>query len=151
MLDETGWKLSTTRAAALVASLLRSAVADSSTDMLLDWLKAAAPNDNAIDELESVCRRNEIRRSSQLDRASLRPDVAALWAAASSALTLLQQGRKRSLAFWLEALTGALDTFGTMTVLRGDDAGSQVLASLRLDGPAAHPAAWTSTLQHTPR
>jgi len=37
--DETGWKLSTTRAGAAVAALLRAARSDASSDDWLDWLK----------------------------------------------------------------------------------------------------------------
>jgi ATP-dependent helicase/nuclease subunit B len=41
MRDETGWKLSTTRAAAGLMSLLRAMPWDASTDAVLDWLKNA--------------------------------------------------------------------------------------------------------------
>ena len=37
--DETGWKLSTTRAAASLMGLLRACAWDASTDAVLDWLK----------------------------------------------------------------------------------------------------------------
>ena len=40
--DETGWKLSTTRAAARVATLLRAARGDAGSDDWLDWLKGCA-------------------------------------------------------------------------------------------------------------
>ena len=39
--DETGWKLSTTRAAASLMGLLRASAWDASTDAVLDWLKNA--------------------------------------------------------------------------------------------------------------
>lgn len=39
--DETGWKLSTTRAAAGLMGLLRACAWDASTDAVLDWLKNA--------------------------------------------------------------------------------------------------------------
>ena len=39
--DETGWKLSTTRAAASLMGLLRACAWDASTDAVLDWLKNA--------------------------------------------------------------------------------------------------------------
>ena len=39
--DETGWKLSTTRAAATLMGLLRACAWDASTDAVLDWLKNA--------------------------------------------------------------------------------------------------------------
>jgi ATP-dependent helicase/nuclease subunit B len=38
--DETGWKLSTTRAAGRVMALLQAAAPDASSDALLDWLKS---------------------------------------------------------------------------------------------------------------
>ena len=39
--DETGWKLSTTRAAAQLVVTLRAARWDASSDAVLDWLKNA--------------------------------------------------------------------------------------------------------------
>src|SRR5207245_3472795 len=42
IVDETGWKLSTTRAGATIGTLLGAANASASTDDWLDWLKSCA-------------------------------------------------------------------------------------------------------------
>lgn len=77
--DETGWRLSTTRAASVCSRLLAAANPRASTDELLDWLKsgwlrqgvaqvahgcggqeaAAMPSlDDAVGQLEAWCRRH---------------------------------------------------------------------------------------------
>ena len=60
--DETGWKLSTTRAAALVMATLRVARWDAASDEVMDWLKhlpALAPS--AVQALEQRVRREGLR------------------------------------------------------------------------------------------
>jgi len=65
MADETGWLLSTTRAAAVLTRLLQASHPRASTDDLLDWLKSgwvswpeSAPLAQAVGELEVWCRRH---------------------------------------------------------------------------------------------
>jgi ATP-dependent helicase/nuclease subunit B len=43
--DETGWKLSTTRAAATLMSALRACAHDAGSDQVLEWLKSGADGD----------------------------------------------------------------------------------------------------------
>src|SRR5690606_29384206 len=43
--DETGWKLSTTRAAAVLMSALRACAHDAGSDAVLEWLKSGADGD----------------------------------------------------------------------------------------------------------
>src|SRR5664279_78870 len=60
--DETGWKLSTTRSAASLMSLLRALVWDASTDAVLDWLKNASAFDSAaVTQAEISWRRLGVR------------------------------------------------------------------------------------------
>jgi ATP-dependent helicase/nuclease subunit B len=138
MLDETGWKLSTTRAAASVAALLRVADRRSSTDDWLDWLKACAPGwpgmfhaERALQSLERMSRREGWVVPAAVDAAKLPDGAAALWHAAQGVVSALGTGA-RDLASWLFALGSALETCGTWTQLAADDAGRQVLAALHL-------------------
>ncbi|HET7864078.1 MAG TPA: hypothetical protein VFL86_06680, partial [Burkholderiaceae bacterium] len=80
LLDETGWKLSTTRAAAQVMGLLRAAGPVASTDLLLDWLKADVGRGRALAELESACRREGWSRLAAVVDERLPPAAAALHA-----------------------------------------------------------------------
>ncbi len=60
--DETGWKLSTTRAAATLMSLLRAMPWDASADAVLDWLKNAPAFDaSAVTLLEIELRKAGVR------------------------------------------------------------------------------------------
>ncbi|MEP7102056.1 MAG: hypothetical protein ABI781_16225, partial [Burkholderiales bacterium] len=144
LLDETGWKLSTTRAAVLVMALLLAARPDAGTDALLDWLKAGTDDAAALDALEAACRRGQIARVDALARATLEPAAARLWAAASAVLALLGATRRQPLTAWLAALADALEASGSMAPLRADDAGQQVLAALHLDSGAAATGAWAA-------
>ena len=130
--DETGWKLSTTRAAASVVSLLRSAASGALTDDLLNWLKAALPNAPVVEALDSACRQGRCGRVHALGTAKLSTDVARLHADAMAALQPLRAERWLDLNAWLIALGQALGAFGLLEALRQDDAGAQVLTALHL-------------------
>ncbi len=142
LLDETGWKLSTTRAAALVMSLLQAARPDASTDALLDWLKAGTDDEAGLDALEATCRREQIARVAGLARVTLEPAAARLWAAAAAVLTAFGLPRRQPLSAWLAALSTALENSGAMQVLQGDAAGEDVIKALRLGPAAAANGAW---------
>ena len=144
LLDETGWKLSTTRAAAIPMGLLRAARPDARTDDLFDWLKAGTDDIAALDALEAQCRRAQVARASGIDGLPLSPSTERLWAAASAVLAPLASSRHQSLAVWLAALTAALDASGAMRTLRADDAGEQVVAALHLDAASAS-GAWQAS------
>jgi len=144
LLDETGWKLSTTRSGATVASLLRVALRGASTDDWLDWLKASEgawpglpASRFALQVLESALRRRAWVAPASVDSAELGDSAAALWQAASAVVQELAAQPLRSLAGWLAALREALNACGAWTQLGADDAGRQVLAALRLGGLAA--------------
>jgi ATP-dependent helicase/nuclease subunit B len=147
LLDETGWKLSTTRAAAQVMALLVAARADATTDALLDWLHAGAtwaPLDaGALADLESACRRGQVGRVAALPATDLSPAAARLWVMAAGVLASLATTRRKALGAWLRALQQALDRSGTWSVFQADDAGRQVLAALRLAPRDRLESAWT--------
>jgi len=129
LLDETGWTLTTTRAAAWLMSLLRAAAADSAaeaaTDARLEWLKgwppaAAAPR--ALAALEAAWRGGR----------PLQGDALALWSDAAQALQAFNARREQTLAEWLLGLSALLGADGSFETLQADAAGEQVLRALRL-------------------
>ncbi len=127
--DETGWKLSTTRAAAQLMSLLRAAQPRARTDDVLDFLKQASTWDSrTVERLEQWVREHGVSRwqASRAEAASLCPP----------GLPELLEGLQpaRPLTAWLPSLAQALDAAGLLAPLRADAAGQQVLQSLRL-GP----------------
>ena len=147
LLDETGWRLSTTRAAAQVMALLQAARAEAGTDALLDWLKsgtswAHADDAAALSALEATCRRAQIARRAALADADLGAAAARLWAAASHVLAGLAEAPRQPLGAWLAALADALAGCGAMAMLQQDDAGRQVLAALRLGRGAVSSGPW---------
>ncbi|MCY7370280.1 MAG: PD-(D/E)XK nuclease family protein [Polaromonas sp.] len=140
MRDETGWKLSTTRAAATVMSLLRAATHDVSADAMLDWLKnAPAFATGEVDAVEAELRKTGVRawrelpdlavavatpeRDSLMITRKLAPRVDALRAPLAGPLPL---------ALRLADLREALQAAGQWDGLVADDAGQSVLAVLRL-------------------
>lgn len=124
--DETGWRLSTTRAAAHLLAALQAAAPNAGPNAVLDWLKncPAVPTDQ-VTQLEQALRRTGARRWSAHGQGDL---AAAVWADAQRA-TL--QGRHRA-ANWLALLTSHLQHSGQWSVLQADAAGQAVLATLHL-------------------
>jgi ATP-dependent helicase/nuclease subunit B len=123
--DETGWRLSTTRAAARVMTALRAAAPQASRDAWLDWLKSdAALPATTLQSLEAAWR----------ERRRLPPDADAAWETQRTRLAPLAVARQ-PLAQWLQALAAVLGPAGD------DPAAQQVAAALRLDG-AAGGAPW---------
>ena len=148
MRDETGWKLSTTRAAAGVVGLLRACAWDASTDAVLDWLKNAPTwPESTLVAAEAELRKLGIRAWRDVPDAPAVPtdeDTAPPLAhsrnlAAPVNALRLQLAQPRPLSAWLRDLRLALQTAGQWDALTLDDAGQQVLEALRLhDG--AHQA-----------
>lgn len=132
LVDETGWTLSTTRAAAALMSLLKAAAPGAGMDAKLDWLKAWPPalaQPRALEALEAGWRRG----------LEPTPAAQALWHDAQAQLAPWAARRERALVDWLALLTDGLAADGSLQVLRADAAGAQVLGALRLD---AADAAW---------
>lgn len=129
LVDETGWRLSTTPAATAVIALLRAALPEAGPDARLEWLKTwplAPPR--ALDALEALWR----GRRGRID------EVAAtrLWAEAQDHLQPLSQAGPRTLLAWLDLLQGQLARDGSFDRLAADGAGQQVLAALGWQGGA---------------
>jgi len=138
MADETGWKLSTTRAGARVMAWLRAARAQATADERLAWLKGWPPasqgsGHQALLALEARWRRDGPRAAAD----------DALWQAGQSALAPLiheRGGMLRSLNDWCQSLASALVTAGEWPGLAADPAGAAVLQALKLN--AANGPGW---------
>ncbi len=127
--DETGWKLSTTRAAASVMALLRALSWDASTDQVLAWLKnAPGVPAQTLTAAEAALRRAGVRQWAQRP-SSLEP-VAALAAQVQPWIDSLQ--KSRPLSTWLRDLRQVLRHSGQWDALVTDVAGQSLLDGTRL-------------------
>lgn len=155
VVDESGWKLSTTRAGAAVMTLLRAARPPANSDDWLDWFKSGMatwptlgaeglPLMERIGRIEFHLRRGGITRawSFAAQEARLHGDAAALWLVAREVLQPLQDMGHKSLPEALAMLREALLVCGAWSALAADAAGRQVLAALRLDPNATTGIAW---------
>ena len=149
--DETGWKLSTTRAGASVRCLLTCVHEEASTDDWLDWLKCCmgAPTGawpsmpdmpTSLDALEQALRQQKLRLARAVDDERLPARAAVLWRSARSVLRPLTAVGQAAVGDWLSALDGALRASGQRAALDADDAGRQVLAALQLILPLSRSA-----------
>jgi ATP-dependent helicase/nuclease subunit B len=132
MRDETGWKLSTTRAAASVHGLLDCANHDASSDALLDLLKATPAEPAALDALEPSWRKSGVKQARSGQPDALDPVPRDLLQRSLQALSPLTERPVRPLSAWLNALQSALQNTGMWPSLMADDAGQQVLSRLGL-------------------
>ena len=136
--DETGWKLSTTRAAATLMGLLRACRSGASSDDVLDWLKNAPGfNGQAVAESESA-----LRRAAGRDWHAELQAVSGASPKVQQLLSLVDSIRKsmvykRSLQEWLVSVRMALQECGQWQPLEADLAGRAVLRALRLDASSA--------------
>lgn len=131
--DETGWKLSTTHAAARLMSLLRAADRRARTDDVLDWLKQG-PHAQAATAIEQQARRQGLAEWG----AVLRHPATAAWVPAGLADVLTALQAPRPLARWLADLADALRLDGWWATCGLDSAGQRVIEVLRLQAGAAH-------------
>ena len=141
--DETGWKLSTTRAAAVLHGWLALAASGGQVATLLDFLKSPFLFD---DDQRSAQQRADI------EQALLAEGISAGWSLMMTALAQFPQasslieaiarevqrcsGRK-TLSEWAEATLAAFDALGMASGMAEDIAGAQVVALLdqiRLEG-----------------
>lgn len=135
--DETGWKLSTTRAASALAAWLELVAAGAETVGLLDFLKSPF----VFAELEDKA---ELLMLSEM--ALRRANVLSGWEAVADALTaippaqrmirlLAQQATEfkgsKSLCDWIAATHQILNALGMRTALQADAAGAQVIQLLQ--------------------
>ncbi|MEN9539367.1 MAG: hypothetical protein RLZZ126_1602 [Pseudomonadota bacterium] len=123
--DETGWRLSTTRAAASLMALLRAAEPEARTDDVLDWLKCAPRfASEQVQVLEHSLRRRGVRE----------------WAAVPSSLPLVETVNAiraclqppQSIGRFVQSLHEVLQDCGMMATLEADAAGCEVLQALHL-------------------
>ncbi len=151
--DENGWKLSTSHAGAQLMSLLKAAVWNASSDTVLGWLKGApAFTTTAVAELETAIRRDQTsdwRRVAHSPSVKKSPTCLQCHADANALRDGLQSSR--TLTVWLPALRSALQNSGLWDHLNEDEAGTKVLAALRLAGPIvpawealSHEALWSA-------
>ena len=127
--DETGWTLSTTRAAAALMVLLRALPWDATADAVLDWLKNAPAFDAAaVTQAEVALRKTGVRVWRTRSKTQL--DIAAVAAQAEPIRAHLQ--RSRSLEHWLQDVRAALQSAGQWAALVVDPAGTAVLQALHL-------------------
>lgn len=132
--DETGWKLSTTHAAAQLMSLLRAADPRARTDDVMDLLKQGdAWGAEAVTALELAAR----ERGASAWRAVLRHPPLADLVPEGLAPLLASLQPARPLERWLDDLRGALVACGLWDKLAQDPAGQQTVQVLRLGEGAA--------------
>ncbi len=127
--DETGWTLSTTRAAAVLMSLLRALPREASCDAVLDWLKHAP----VVPEAELHAVEAELRRAGVRRWTAIRPVHAQAHALAERVAPWLGALQKsRPLRMWLADLRQVLQHSGPWDALQRDVAGQSVMDALRL-------------------
>lgn len=140
--DETGWKLSTTRAGAEVMALLVAARPLAPSDAFLAWLKTAPigaqQRSKALASIEAECRRQGATRRDAIAGLDLTGGAADLRERGLAILHGLVAVDRRRLSAWLDTLREALERCGSLDALRSDAAGRQALAALGLD-PALSP------------
>jgi ATP-dependent helicase/nuclease subunit B len=139
--DETGWKLSTTRAAAHVMGALRACAWNAGSDAVLDWLKnAPAVRPAAASALERRVRREGLRDWRAVQ--GLRSGEDTIWRALIAQADGWREPmeRARPLPLWLQALRELLQACGHWDRLAQDAAGAQLLDALGL--PEALQAQW---------
>jgi ATP-dependent helicase/nuclease subunit B len=135
--DETGWKLSTTRAAAHAMRALRACAWNAGADAVIDWLK----NSPAIPSHIVLAMERRVRKAGLRDWRSLQapdlgegPKLQALLQEVNAWREAMQ--RVRPLPQWLADLRGVLQATGQWTGLVRDAAGVKVIAVLRLEESA---------------
>ncbi len=151
--DETGWKLSTTRAAASIMGLLRAANPLSTTDDWLDWLKSTGGRRPAepgtgrgLDALESQLRQHGWTTPGSVDVGRLGAAAAAAWGSAVEVLACLNDAHQRPFGEWLDRLRNGLERCGAWAPLEQDVAGRQALAALHLMPPLSPDAGSAETM-----
>ena len=130
--DETGWKLSTTHAAAQLMAALHACAPRASTDEVLDWLKLAPAFDARQQRaLERSLRRDAVRGWPQA--ALLTGDQPLTQHIESLRAPMIAA---RSLVDWLPALRTLLQRCGLWPLLAADVAGNAVIDALGLSDEA---------------
>mgnify|MGYP003630534938 CR=1 FL=1 len=137
--DETGWKLSTTRAAAALAAWFELIAARADTVALLDFLKSPfvfAKIENKVDHvmaIEVALRRANIQGGWQAIETALDsfPAEQKLIEKLARQAADFSGNRHRKLGDWLALTQKALLAIGMQEALHADAAGSQILQMLQ--------------------
>jgi len=135
--DETGWKLSTTRAAAGLMLALRGCAWNAGGDAVIDWLKnAPAASPRTVLALE-----RRLRRAGLREWRSVKPAHLGEGAASLALLEQVNAWREpmqsaRPLSQWLADVRELMQSTGQWVALERDAAGAKVIAALRLDAQA---------------
>ncbi len=134
MRDETGWKLSTSAAAAQVMALLKAGAWNVSTDGVLAWLKQAPERADIGDILEMALRRHGVRDWRAVASVTAIRDKPQLLPLCQhvDAWIATCKGRRR-LVDWIAVLQAELQTWGCWEPLLADGPGAKVAAVLRLE------------------
>ena len=127
--DETGWKLSTSHAAASVMALLKAAVWGAGSDAVLAWLKLAPAFAASRDALEAALRRARCVDWNAGLRALEGDAVLAPVCAQVEAQRALLGGRY-TLVQWQDALRAALQASALWAPLQQDAQGLELLRVL---------------------
>jgi ATP-dependent helicase/nuclease subunit B len=134
--DETGWKLSTTRAAAVIHAWMELVSAGGEIAPLLDFLKSPFVRHPALDEPAS---------RHAMERALVKLGHSGNWASVAEAVNALPDVRglvdviarearayrsRKRVTDWVAVTTKVFDELGCSATLAGDKAGEQLLAML---------------------
>lgn len=131
--DETGWTLSTTRAAALAMGVVRCGVWNASTDHILDALKALPAHSDftkGLNELESYLRQMELFNWPAHAPDFWSAQVKAMFERVNQLRKMFHTSGKHSLWEHLQALMQVLQYSTAFTALQRDEAGREVLQTL---------------------
>ena len=131
--DETGWKLSTTRAAAHLMTSLRACAWNASSDAVLDWLK----NCPALAPATVLALERRVRRAGRRDWSGVQPGDLGDGKSLHQLMVQVAQWQQqlkgsRPLPQWLVALRALLQSTGQWALLEGDPAGDKMISALRL-------------------
>lgn len=116
VLDETGWTLATTPAAAALMALLRANLGQAAMDDWLAWLKSPLTSGwepEPLASLEALCRRKGWRQPERLDLLDL-----PVWHRARD-LTAPLRGGPRKLGAWLADLGRVLRALAPLSAVEG--------------------------------
>ena len=131
--DETGWKLSTTRAAAVLASWLELVASNAQTLALLDFLKSPFLFPDA---------ETEAQQRMSIEKALVKEGITGGWKEIKSALIDLPLASElmeamareaarfsgnKTIAEWVQITRGVFDALGLLTAFAEDVAGRQIL------------------------
>ena len=131
--DETGWKLSTTRAAAVLASWLELVASNAQTLALLDFLKSPF----LFSDPET-----EAQQRMSIEKALVKEGITGGWKEIKSALIDLPLASElmeamareaarfsgnKTIAEWVQITRGVFDALGLLTAFAEDVAGRQIL------------------------